>query len=547
MSLKQTLLIKNISPFYYLALLVLASICSIVGWFIPYYYASADGGKLLALAYSIAHGNGYRNIDTIYNSIHTHFPFGWPMLLSLAYILPFKPAITVHCIASFFLILSTVTLFFMCKNFCNSFLSFIISINFILIPLLAELSQSAFSEIGFCAFLYLSLFIFKKAIITDSPKTMWLAAFAILCTGLVKFNGEILWFAALISLLLHRKNFLFFLPFICIFVFKIGLHCIVQESAWLYENYFITDFAVSRFIFGYFIQLPHNYSTSDSQKIYMDLLQDTILNVKRLCLTFIPLNIFPSLYHSWQMQPLKIIANTGITFVSLYGIIILFFKKYYFYTLTFFLSIAIILTRGNSDAQYRYYSPFAPFFILGICITGIYVHDRKWIPQPILRVKKAVVFCFFSLLIADRFLYTIHEHANSFTRKESVAIQEFETLSYALNKILSDTQSIVSPITGYAFILTQKKCIPFPWKSSNLHEWNTFLKENKDRPLIFPGWWVEMSRFDIVQIDNSLSALYDNGYIRFEYGSKYPTFIYFINTPQNQTLCESLRSELKVN
>ena len=109
-----------------LTIIIFFSVFFIIRWHIPFHYPSSDGGMYLTLAKSLAEGKGYRTICLPDEPIHSHFPFGWPLLLSLVYKNPF----TTHLLTSLFFIFTALIIYIFARSHFGYIPSFLISFSF---------------------------------------------------------------------------------------------------------------------------------------------------------------------------------------------------------------------------------------------------------------------------------------------------------------------------------------------------------------------------------------------------------------------------------
>lgn len=177
----------------------------------PYVGESYDDGVYIGLAQSLAQGEGYRQPLTPDRPLESKYPPGWPLLLSLVWLLaPTFPAnavgfkfLSVLCALAF----AAVTYRWMRWRGENEILATLVSLLTLFNPLILGFTTSAFSEMAYAAFSMLALWLIQRYAHTKEriwPRAL-LASLAAAWTVYIRSFGLTLILAAVAYLLAARQ------------------------------------------------------------------------------------------------------------------------------------------------------------------------------------------------------------------------------------------------------------------------------------------------------------------------------------------------------
>lgn len=505
----------------FIVLIIIISVYFIICWYSPFIYPSSDGGSILTLAKSFVEGKGYRDISIPGEPIHSHYPFGWPFLLSFVIGESEFNYTSVHLLTSCFFVLSGIVLYFLGRCFFKRTGSFIVSFAFITHNLICILNQTAFSEIPFSFFLFSCLLTFTIARRTNNTKFYVISMILAILTSFMRVIGEVV-IVSLILILIFDKRWRLIYLFVIMILVKITLHFVLQDTEWISNSYVITDIPGIRLLFNtsnLSAETTYSFSVIDFCKLYL-------LNIKRMLLTFIPIQIFPTMYHSFNMNLFKILLNLTISFSVFLGIALLIKKKNYLISLSVLMMLSVILTWTNPDAVYRYYAPLASIFVMFSLTTLNFIYNH--IPQ---NKKYQYLFRTFLLIlmilfITDRVLYNKKQLNESFFRLYPEATIDYQDFCTCISTAFPENTIQYAPVNGMTYIFSQRKTLRFPWKAKKPQEWCDLLKRHNTL-IIIPGWWQFMAKFSINRFDSILTNGNLDGYYKIQYGFPYPTNAYY--------------------
>lgn len=514
-----------------LTIIIFSSIFFIVRWHIPFHYPSSDGGMYLTLAKSFAEGKGYRSICLPEEPIHSHYPFGWPLLLSLVYKNPFMT----HLLTSLFFLFTALIIYIFARCYFGYIPSFLISFAFISNFQLCEFIHSAFSDIPFSFFLYGSFLLFTLAIRSENKKLYLFLIITIVFSTFIRFIGEVLILSLALTFILNKKwKYLYFLAIVlCI---KFMLHFAFQHTAWITKGYFLSDFLLNRNIFG---AVAQNGMPAENIKVigylanFFNLL---ILNLKRMLLTYIPWNLFPSLYHLYPMDKFKIIICLFISLSVFGGVIISIIHRNYLIPFSLILMLfAMSIGLGSPQTLYRFYAPLTSLFLMLFLLTLKQGYYRISLINKKLYIARICTVIFAILFLSDRILYNNKILHSSFFRSYPEATTDFQDFCGCIHSTFSDKSILSAPAPGMVHIHSQRKVAPFPHSPKDPSIWGKILKRKEISQIVIPGWWYPMAHFQIKHLEAELAAENPDGYYKIQYGTSYPTYAYYQSSNDYKT------------
>lgn len=458
-------------------------------WWFPRYYPSGDGGTYLVLAKSISEGKGYRDLRFPSEPVSAHFPPAWPIALAPIYKVFGLESVPYHAFASFLFLVGAFVLFRLGVRMSGNAGGLLAALALLLQPLMCEFSQSTLSEIPFALVLYLVFLVAHRAESSDR-NGVWLGLIVLVVFApLVRFVGEVLPVVLLAYLAIRRKWSLVVVLAFAVF-FKLLFQVAVHGSGMLTEGYFATDFAVTRKLLGAILPgavppvLPGPMTPS------VGFMVTVALNVRRLLLTFVPLNLMPTMYHLRPMGPVKMAACLVSSVWVVAGAVRAARRNNVVMVLSVVALTAAVLTRANSTAAYRYYAPLAPVWVLfawvGAQKVGKLIAERwgfaGWKARGVMISAVAVFAC-------DHAVYNVQQlHAERFRRNPELVAEYLHVMS-CLKKHLPDNVVMCAPASASTYLFSGHKTIPFEWRNRSPEAaLGSFTKSGADI-LILPGWW----------------------------------------------------------
>lgn len=188
------------------AILLLASILA-VSLFDPKPSVGGDNAHYLLLAKALATGRGYRSLESPGEPPHTHFPFGYPLLITpLAFLIP-KSILPAKILSAVLFVGSLFILYPFLSRQIGSGLTLSVLALLATSPIMLEFSHWALSEIPFLFFTVLSLVLLNAAE-EERRRSNWWFALGSIClvfTFHVRTVGIALILAVLVRLAWRRS------------------------------------------------------------------------------------------------------------------------------------------------------------------------------------------------------------------------------------------------------------------------------------------------------------------------------------------------------
>lgn len=344
--------------------------------FDPKLFTGGDNAVYIILAESITSGQGYKNLHLPDESPHTHYPFGFPLLLSLP-ILLFGTNIII--LKLFVALTSIGALFFMyrlCELFLREKVVFIMAF-YISVPIVITFNHWILSEMPFLCFSLAALYYFAEA----RPGKEYLYFISFCCATyafLIRMVGISL-IIAMMLFLVQKKQYkycaILLLIFLAVFIpWQIRIANIGPEG-------------------GYIDQLltKKPYLIESGKVGPRDLAIRGWNNFVFYFFLLLPLTLLTSIRSPW------ILGVMGVMFIVLTIIGIVERRRRMFVVEYYFLfGILLLLVWPEVWATERFLLPILPIFMINIYI-GLFYLARK------IRFKYSVhlitgIFVFINLL-----------------------------------------------------------------------------------------------------------------------------------------------------
>ncbi len=332
---------KDIST---LTLLIIYIILSIL-LFDPKLFTGGDNAVYVILAKSIISGKGYRNIERPEEPLHTQYPPGFPLLLSI-FILVFGENIII--LKFFILLIGSGALFFMTKIIQIIFKDHakIVVLFYLSIPIFIIYNHWLLSEIPFLFFSLGALYFSLKNSAKNNSLYFIISSIFATYAFFIRTAGIALIFAFIVYTFLKKRylNLVIFLIIFLTFFFP-----------WEIRSSRIPDNT------GYVAQLlaKNPYQMELGKIGVLDLLSRISQNFLLYSITIIPQTILPLL----QSDILLVVF--GLVFFSLS--IVGFIKRINNYSLVevyFIFAIVILLIWPRVWSSDRFLLPVLPLFII---------------------------------------------------------------------------------------------------------------------------------------------------------------------------------------
>jgi small basic protein len=507
-------------------------------WYSPALLPSSDGDSYLSLARSLAEGKGYRDISLPGEPVAAHFPTGWPLILSMIYRLSGFASLPYQIFMWSLFLLMGIAAYLFARTLLRPWGAFMAAYCLTAHAVTAEFTQTTLTEIPFSLFLYCGLFLFG---ISEKKKSLTLGIAAMTClvfTTFLKFYGELILPAAFIALLIKRRWKLLGI-LILLIILKIGIQFGTQGTAWIHGGKMTQQPLVNNIAAG-----------TDVASASTSLLQTILLNFRRMTLTHIPHNVFPSLYHLYAMNKLKILVCLFFSSWVFLGMILTFFKKDVFSPLVCAALLTGLLTRSDGPYIFRYYAPvgvfFAVFGIIGVRWALEKISRRN---QAILPPVRIALIAASIVFLGDKALFNIKTHNSNGVFQNPSSLAEFNNLCACIGETSSDSSLLMSPTASTVYVRTNRKTAflkysegwTFKWNEQNCEAWVLSARGQNAGYLLLPGGWLSMTSFDVPMFESSLKAHYPDGFRRLTYGTTNPDIIYNLSPLATDSLfCSSM-------
>lgn len=325
---------------------------------------SGDNAAYYMLGNSIAQGDGYRNIDNVDKPQHGHFPPGYPLIISGVIKLFPNNIVTVKNANGFFLLISIILCFFICKNLTeNIHLAFTASILFLLNAHFLKFSTIMMSEIPYMMFHLGAILLWLNVDLQKKATRNWQFILLILLASFafhIRTIGVCLFGGIFAYLLLKKKWQYALVSFVCFAV--------------LYLPWKIRDNVVGIKKNNYIVQLAQKnpYRVEEGTIDFNDWVERISVNSERYVTREIPDGVFSFRDIDYKED------ISGKEW--LYGVLVLLFIGYGLYRLKkmqlfFLLTIAsffsILLNWPQIWNGTRFVFPLLPLFLIFI-LWGIY-------------------------------------------------------------------------------------------------------------------------------------------------------------------------------
>jgi hypothetical protein len=476
-------------------------------WFLPHYYPSGDGGSYLVLAKSLAHGSGFRDLRFPHPPLHTHFPFGWPLLLAPCYALFGMHPLPYHLLMGVVFVFAALALFRFFVSWTSAWVAALGAFAFISHPLLCEFSQSVLSEIPFALLLYAAFGAELKARRSPSRNTYALLMVVVLSAALVRFVGEVVVVALLLQLL-AQKRWRLALLFLGLIVVKLATQYLVQGPGILSGGYFVTDFPLTRNLLSSWGVALHDGGGESAESSALAMVPQVVLNVKRLILTFIPINVAPWLYGLSSMGPVKLVGCVALSAAVGVGAVLEARRGRGFMVLVGALMVVAIITRSNSLAAYRYYALLAPLFVV------LATQALRWIVDLLkLRRRFAVVTMVggavaLGIVVVDHTLYNLQQRRTNPIRSTPTLLSDYRAALDSLVASIPADALLCAPASATTYLYSNHHTIPFAWRETgSLEQALLRFVNSKAVALVIPGWWLAVEPYDTVDFKRAVDAL----------------------------------------
>ena len=343
--------------FIHLIVLAIVCIAAFSYTFNPKLDLNGDNARYIELARNMAHGMGYATEGTTGEMVpHSHFPIGYPAILSILVTVGLDNLIAFKILNLFLLIGAVLMLYSIVKKHTgNDRLALCIGILVAVTPQILKFAVMAMSETTFMFFMILSLFALSQA--GDGKKEydvyFWTAAIAAAYCYYLRAVGAAVIFAVLVFYLFRKEwkkaitstavSAVCILPWFlrnkALGVGRNYISPILAKNPWRPEEGMISSF-------GEFMQ-----------KIWKNL-DDTTLSGYRYIL-------FPNWqnYLDGQTTAFRIILGIILVAIVIWGIWKTGRMRYALLALMIANTGFILIWNGNNDV--RYVTPFVPFVVLG--------------------------------------------------------------------------------------------------------------------------------------------------------------------------------------
>lgn len=517
--------------------LAVATVLFMGAWWIPFHYPASDNGQYLMFAQAFAEGKGYAAIHGPEQSTGAHFPFGWPWLLSLVYRMFGKNHAAYHILTGLFFVGATVAAYALARCFFQFRTALLTGFACASQFILCSLSQSAFAEVPFTFFLYASLAFYYLAWSRDRPRLFYGAIACALGAALTRAIGEAS-VLALGSAFLLTKRWRLLGVLALAYSAKIGLHFALQGTEWIERGYLTKDIVLTRHILRPLTTTGGSSPETGTFEVLLSVFPRYALNARRLVLTHIPQNIFPSQYNLWTMNPIKMLWGTLLSGTVLLGVWVGLRTRLLFLCSTFVLMVAALLTRSNTWAVYRYYAPMSALFFLLGCMGMRWIMRRRLLTcrRKAATTALMVLGVFF---VVDKTHYNVVQAGRSFPREHREVIEDYYGLCSCIGDQSCGGTLIGTRASALAFVATGSKAVTPP--KGDVSPW-TLRQWIDDRCLthvMVPGWW-PFCREGAARYDSALAVEPARKYYRIRIGSTHSTYFYGLNggmPPQGLVSC----------
>ncbi len=521
----------------FIVLLCIVALLFFARWYTPYRAAASDGDAYLMLARSLAEGKGYRDIHLPEEPIATHYPVGWPFLLSFVYRWFGLGYLAYRVFMAILYIATAVVLYLLGRQFVSAWPSFLISYSLTAHVVIAQTTQTTLAEIPFCLALYGGLLLYCHGERKSSNAACIGGLACLVFATFLKFYGEIVLPAVFLALLMKRKWKLL-AAFCLLIIIKIGIQFGVQGSAWIAKGKVTHQPLIGSVMRG----------SADAAQT-MGLFHLCVANLRRMLLTHIPHNLFPTLYHLYSMNKLKALVCLFFSLWVLAGLAFALIRRQFVLALAGGAVMAGLLTRSDGPWIYRYYAPAAAFFalfgVLGVRDTLRHVR-RRYCGA---RFAKLLLYAFSIVLVLDKAVYNEQVHRQIDLEGQKRIAVEFEELCTCIRESTPQNALLFSPAASSLTLAADRKAIglligeqwDYSWEDNTLKSIAEMIRQYNPGYVVFPGYWTSAVSFDLKRFEEKLLDVYPCGTRRIVYGSRNPTSVYAITPdPSSADSCAPL-------
>jgi len=520
----------------FIALICAAAVTVIAFWHSPVLLPSPDGDAYLMLGRSLAEGNGYRDIYLPDKPISTNYPLGWPAILSLVYRAWEYADFPYQMMIWLLFVLMGIAVYLFGRQLLGPWGSFCTAFCIIAHAVMAEFTQMPLTEIPFALFLYGGLLLWYAGERNNSFPSCCIALACFVFTSFLKFYGELVLPAVFFSLLIKRKWKLLAV-FTLLVALKIAVQFGMQGTEWIHRGKAMRQPLVPDVV------AQNNVSAAAS-----GLFSLVLSNARRMLLTLIPHNVFPSLYHLHAMNKLKALA---CLFFSLWigaGMLARMVKKDVLAPLVCAAILAGLLTRFDGPYIFRYYAPASPFFVL-FGIVGVREalgftrrHARA------VRIAAIALDAISMFFIFDKTLFLASAHTAYAHSYDRAGLLQFERFCDCIAKTAPADALLMSPAAATVFIRTNRHTAWLPyheawemnWNEGKLDSWVAAARD-KASYIVLPAGWTIATGFPIADFEKHLAEKYPGPVRRLQYGLRSPNYIYSLDRyPSDTSFCTKM-------
>ncbi|MBD3391373.1 MAG: hypothetical protein GF418_04935 [Chitinivibrionales bacterium] len=520
-------------------LICLAGLALVVAWHAPFLAPSNDGDAYLMYAKSLSQGSGYRDLLLPGEPIAVWWPAGWPFILSFVYRVAGFHHLPYHILMSLLFLGTGIVLYHLARMYFSAWPSFLVAYSFIAHAIMSQQTRTVLTEIPFSFFLYGGLLLFAYGEQKKSDMLCVTAMASIVFCTFLKFYGEVLLPALALALLVKRRWKL--LGILCLLIaLKVGIQFGVHGPDLLHRGKTLRQPGVRELAAG-------REATDAAQSFF----QRNAPNVRRMLVTLIPREVFPSLYHVHPMGRLKMLVCLLVTLGVFAGMVLGLNKGMLFPVLTLGAMLAGLLTRGNGPYIYRYYAPVSPLITLFLLVTAREAFRRiRWRPRWE-RIALGILWALSFALVADKTVFNGRRLAEIDTPRAGSAVHDFNDVCECIQERTANDALLLSPTPAPIYIRTGRKTLYLKWGEKWEHSWSDkklaayaaqVEGQNIDY-LVLQNSWLALTDFDLEGFEEELSLVFPEGVEKVCYGSPEPVCVYEIPSPGSRLdSCGPLRA-----
>ncbi len=199
----------------YLLLFLLVYLVLSVLLFDPKLFTGGDNAVYINLAQAIAHGEGYRDIHLPDEPPHTHYPFGFPLILSL-FILLFGPNVIILKFVMFLMGLGAICFVYKIGELFLKENINVVMPYFVSLPIFIKYNHWILSEMPFLLFSLAALYFFVKA--QEERRGFYYMAFIFAAYSFFIRTAGITLVVSIVIFLTLKRQFKYLLIFLIIFL-----------------------------------------------------------------------------------------------------------------------------------------------------------------------------------------------------------------------------------------------------------------------------------------------------------------------------------------